>query len=60
MEQVKEENKELLNLAVQILCITRIIKDYCCNNMDFDERFENLYALSKVMEKSIDDVLKNY
>lgn len=55
-----KQDTKLLYLAIQTLCITRIIKDYCYNNMDFDERFENLHALSEVMEKSIDDVLKNY
>lgn len=60
IKQITEENKELLDLAVQNLCVMRIIKDYCHNNMDIDECFENLYALSEVMEKSIENVLKNY
>ena len=60
IKQITEENKELLDLAVQNLCVMRIIKEYCHNNMDFDTRFENLYALSEVMEKSIENVLKNY
>ena len=55
-----KQNTDLLNLAIQTLCVTRIIKDYCCNYMDFDEHLENLYALSKVMEKSIEDVIKHY
>jgi len=55
-----KQNTDLLDLAIQTLCITHIIKDYCCSNMDSDEHLENLYALSKVMEKSIEDVIKNY
>lgn len=55
-----EQDTKLLDLAVQNLCVMRIIKDYCHNNMDFDTRFENLHALSEVMEKSIENVLKNY
>ena len=55
-----EQDTKLLDLAVQNLCVMRIIKDYCHNNMDFDTRFENLHALSEIMEKSIADVLKNY
>lgn len=60
LEQNKVENTELLDLAIQNLCVIRIIKDYCHNNMDFDVRFENLHALSEVIEKNIENVLKNY
>ena len=55
-----EETKELLNLAVQMLCVTRIIKDYCENNMSSDIHCEHIYALSEIMEAAIANVLENY
>lgn len=59
-KQIMEETKELLNLAVQMLCVTRIIKDYYENNMSSDIHCEHIYALSEIMEAAIANVLENY
>ena len=53
-------DKKLLDLTVQTLCITRIIKDYCESNMSFDTHCENILALSEIMEEKIASVLENY
>ena len=50
IKQITEENKELLDLAVQNLCVMRIIKDYCHNNMDIDECFELEWLISSLMK----------
>ena len=53
-------DQKLLDLTVQTLCITRIIKDYCENNMSSNEHCENIFALSEIMEEKISNVLENY
>ena len=55
-----KENTELLDLAIQTLCITRIIKEYCASNMGFDKHCENIFAIMELMEKNIANTLENY
>ncbi|MBR1942672.1 hypothetical protein IJ843_02930 [bacterium] len=58
--EIMKYDVKLLDLAVQTLCITRIIKNYCEANMSSDEHCENIFALMEVMEKTISDELQNY